>query len=124
MASARRRQVIGLGLAAAVVLAVPVPRVSAEGEVTLGGRVVDSDGAPLSDARVTIVSPALPDGDVTLATDGAGAFRLAALEAGLYDVLVERTGFRPAELRDVSVRPGTGDRVVIRMEPEAAGGVY
>ena len=123
----RRRRVVGLGLAAAVAIAVhgaETGTAGAQGGATIAGRVVDEDGAPVAGAAVTIASTYLPAGEESLETDGAGAFRLADLPAGLYDVFVE-IGPRHAELRDVRVADGGTARVEIVLgKPGASNGGY
>jgi hypothetical protein len=73
---------------------------------------------------VTIASTYLPAGEESLETDGAGAFRLADVPAGLYDVFVE-IGPRHAELRDVRIVDGGTARVEIVLgKPGASNGGY
>ncbi len=115
-----RRQVLGLGLVAAV--AFVAPGVKAQDDTALEGRVIGPDGAPVASATVVVSSPMLPQGDETFQTDRSGAFRMSPIQAGLYDVRVERVGFRPAEWRDARVDEGKPTRIEITLEPRSGGG--
>lgn len=113
-----RRQVVGLGLAAA--LAYAAPRASAEGEAGIDGRAVDADGSPLAGASVSVTSPDLPEGEVALTADASGGFRLT-VGPGLYDVVVELPGYRRGEWRDVRVQAGRHTSIAISLERRDGG---
>lgn len=69
------------------------------------GKVVDQSGGVLPGVVVTIASPALLGGDRSTVTDAEGAFRFAALPAGVYQVTFALEGFAP---RQREVRLDTG----------------
>ena len=94
---------------------------AAEGEGAIEGLIVDGAGAPLADALISVRSVLLPDGETELETDAAGAFRLAPLEAGQYDVLVDADGFRRAEWRGLRVEAGQPTRLQVTLQPTAGG---
>jgi hypothetical protein len=91
---------------AALVLLCLVPSVALAQDTTTGsiaGRVLDPQGAVVSQARVTLRSG---QGARSLATDARGQFLAPYLTPGVYAVRVERPGFKPLEQRDVRVRLG------------------
>jgi len=86
---------IALGLAAALLLALPAfPQGIPTG--TLSGHVNDADKKPLPGVTVTITSPAL-QGSRTVVTTGTGDFLLALLPAGEYKVSFDLEGFKKVE---------------------------
>ena len=56
--------------------------------------MADEAGAPVGDADVVVSSALLADGEISLATDGAGAFSVSGLDTGFYDVSVQVHGIR------------------------------
>lgn len=60
----------------------------------LNGTVVDSTGAVVAGANVSITGP---QGTRVVATDGQGHYSVAGLIPGFYDVTVEKTGFKKAK---------------------------
>lgn len=86
--------------------------------LTLGGKLVGTvtgtDGGPLAGATVKIA------GAATLATDAAGAFRIAIKE-GAYDVTVSAFGYLPVTTSVTIVRKQTANlSVALRPSPAAA----
>jgi hypothetical protein len=69
------------------------------------GKVIDQGGGVLPGVTVTIASPALLGGARSTTTDGAGAYRFAALPAGTYQVTFELSGFAPVK-REVRLATG------------------
>jgi len=85
---------------------------TAPGQVTTGalvGTVRDPSEAVLEGARVTLESPALPEGPLTRTTDGRGEFRFPQLSPGLYGIRIETAGFEP--YREENVRVAVGGTV-------------
>ena len=83
-------------LVATVMAAGPLwAQVSTTGEIA--GVVKDQDGAVLTGAAVTVKSPALIQGSITVATDAAGVFRFPQLMPGSYVLRIEQKGFEPRE---------------------------
>lgn len=101
----------------------------------LEGRVVDADGAPVSDAEVRLDHSAPPPGfeleNRETTTDAEGRFRLEDLQPGEpVTVLVDASGFLPARAPEVvppteepiEIRLETGVRLFGRvLDPEGAG---
>ncbi|MEA2338676.1 MAG: hypothetical protein QOE82_2683 [Thermoanaerobaculia bacterium] len=84
----------------------------------LRGRVVDaSSGAPLSNARVILMSRVPANGSAT--TDSDGRFVIDALADGTYDMQVSREQYA-AVRQQVSVASGGVPDAEVRMEPAAA----
>jgi hypothetical protein len=70
---------------------------------SIAGRVLDSQGAVVAGASVTLRSG---QGARSIDTDANGQFLVPHLTPGLYGVRVERSGFKPLEQKDVRVRLG------------------
>jgi hypothetical protein len=108
-----RRKALGLGVAA--VLALQSSAVAAQQPAAIDGKVTQAGGGPLPNATVKVVSFDMPLGEVTLVTDGAGAFQLAPVPPGLYDIFVVAAGFQPGEWRDLRVKDGQTAHIEIAM---------
>ena len=90
------------------------------GEVTVSGRVVNSDGSPVSDARVYI-----PGAGAVTRTDANGYYNLTGVPDGPQEVVVRRRGYAPTRVdAKFSTKPSDRDRnrinVTLLTEPEAA----
>ncbi|MDI1365393.1 MAG: carboxypeptidase-like regulatory domain-containing protein, partial [bacterium] len=72
---------------------------------TLSGRVLDSSGAPVSDAAVTVRSQQT---GVTQSstTDATGRFRAPLVPTGTYTVVVAKDGFTTTTNSGLAVRAG------------------
>src|SRR6266508_5123929 len=114
-----RRRVLKYGLGAAAALW--IRGAAGQAAASLEGRVVDADGAPVHGAVITVSSPGLPQGDVSLVSDGAGGFRVESVEPALYDISVDADGFRQARLRDVLLEPGQTASVELVLERRFPG---
>jgi hypothetical protein len=71
---------------------------------TINGRVVDSSQAAIPDAHVIAWVPNLPEPAET-DTDDSGLFSLTFLPAGVYQIEIEASGFKPFTKADVVVGP-------------------
>ncbi len=76
------------------------PTLAKTGTSRLAGRVVSSDGKPVSGARVSI-----QDTDVLATTDSSGSFRAAGLPAGTRTVEIIAIGYTPMR-SSADLRPG------------------
>lgn len=83
----------------------------------VSGRVVDSDGAPISGA---VIDFRLESRELVArtASDDTGNFRLGGVEPGEYFVFVERLGYETTQ-SILSLREGDSITVELRMEVEA-----
>ncbi|MGA2711831.1 MAG: carboxypeptidase regulatory-like domain-containing protein [Bryobacteraceae bacterium] len=64
----------------------------ASAAITIAGKVVDENGAPVRDALVTALQPGTADRD-TASSDAAGLFSLEVPAAGIYAIEAKREGF-------------------------------
>src|SRR2546423_8527999 len=82
---------------------------------TISGTVRDATGAVIPGAKVSVTATATnPTQSYT--TNDAGDYTAPSLAVGLYDVRVEKVGFRPAELRGVTVNAATSVRADASLE--------
>jgi TonB family protein len=88
---------------------------------TLGGSVVDSMNAVMSNVEITVTNVAT-NRIVTLKTDEAGQFATKDLTAGKYDMVFKANGFMNVELKAVEVTEGEPRRLNIQMELANWGG--
>ncbi len=103
-----------LSLAAAAVL----PVAAAAGDGTVSGAVTDTTGLALP--GVTVEARGAAGGPVlTAATDGAGEFTIAGLEAGPYELAFTLPGFQTV-VRAVTVGAGAAATVDVEMAVELA----
>jgi len=95
----------------AIALGANVGPAGAQGAVgTITGSVLDSNGGPLPGATVTVTS--LRTRDVrTAVTDSAGAYSVAGLTPGAYQVEVQLQGFNRFTRTDIQVAAGAPMRV-------------
>jgi hypothetical protein len=84
---------------------------------TVVGRVIESDGGPISGA---VIDFRLESRELVArtASDDAGIFRLGPVEPGEYFVFVERLGYETTQ-SILSLRDGDSINVELRMEVEA-----
>ncbi len=70
---------------------------------SIGGTVVDAQGAPVPGATVTLTSD---QGPKTFVTDSSGRFFAPYLTPGKYTAKVELSGFSSIEQKNIDVRLG------------------
>src|SRR4030095_9054800 len=103
----------------AVILLVAFAAVSARGQTNFGrisGTVIDSSGAVVPDATVTIRNSAT-NLERTAVTDGEGFYTVTNLPVGNYTVSVERNGFKKAVQNDNALT--ADNRLTINLTLEA-----
>jgi len=83
---------------------------------TIYGVVQDPQGQVLPGVTISVESPALRRGVVTTVTNGEGRYRVPGLQAGLYKVTADVSGFATAVLSDVNVPLNTEIQVDIIMQ--------
>lgn len=95
----------------------PAPRAQSGNTGILTGRVSAADGAaiPLADISATHSEGATRQAS----TDRNGAFRLAFLPPGTYQLRVRRIGYRPVIVNGVLVRAGRVETIAVRLEASA-----
>ena len=78
----------------------------------LNGRVVDTSGQPISQARVVATSVTSGWERVVL-TPRSGEFEFTQVPPGEYELLVEIIGYGPVRVTDIPIRPGQDIRVPV-----------
>lgn len=87
---------------------------------SIQGTVLDSTGAVVPGAKITITSSF---GSREATTNEQGEFLFLALEPGKYTVRVEKPGFKIAEAKDVNVRLNERANATVTLEPGAISSV-
>lgn len=107
-----RRRVLAARLALIVLLSAAPASAQTAGTLTgaISGTVTDSTGGVLSNVTVTVSSDALMTPRVAV-TGQHGDYRVTAIPAGTYVVVVRRTGFRSVTVPGVLV--GTGGSATV-----------
>ncbi len=82
---------------------------------TITGVVQDSSGAVVPAAKVTVTNPQT---NVALeaSTNQAGEYTVPSLQPGVYNVRVDKQGFRPTETKGISVDAATSVRADVKLE--------
>src|SRR5437763_14873577 len=86
---------------------------------TISGTIHDASGASVPGAKVSITSTATNTTQVYTTTD-SGDFTAPSMAVGQYDIRIEKTGFRTAELRGVTVNAATSVRADASLEVGSA----
>ncbi len=82
---------------------------------TITGTVTDSSGAAAPGANVTVTNQAT-NANSTAVTTGDGVYSVVALPPGTYRIRIEKSGFKRAELSQVTVMVGNTTAANITME--------
>jgi hypothetical protein len=90
--------------------------VSAQGVGGIGGTIVDSSGAVLPGAAVTLSNPGTIGGNQETLTDGRGAFQFLRLVPGTYSVKAELAGFRTSVLGNIVVNADVMVRADLKLD--------
>lgn len=99
---------------ASLVFCLPVAAIAQQTTGTLGGAVHTEAGAPIAVARVAISGPR----DAVAMTDAKGGFSFVQLPAGYYRVTVQKGGFLPASLPNVTIFAGEAQELdVVLVQP-------
>src|SRR5215475_9466349 len=80
----------------------------------ISGRVTDSAGAAIANAKVTITGQA---GDRTVTANAEGEFEMQNLIPGAYKVKVEQSGFKTINVPGVEVYVGKTSALKLTLEP-------
>ncbi|HYK20071.1 MAG TPA: carboxypeptidase regulatory-like domain-containing protein [Pyrinomonadaceae bacterium] len=92
-------------LAVAVVLAVAAQQVYAQGNAALTGAITDPNGAVVAGATVKATNTGTNISYDTQSTD-AGLYRFPTLPVGTYKISVEASGFKSAQVENVTLTVG------------------
>jgi hypothetical protein len=107
------RSVVQVRLFVCLVIATVLGLAQDRGSIT--GALTDSSGAAVPAAKVVLLNPATGLSQ-TFLSGANGGFNFESLPAGLYDITVEKPGFRTAQLSAVTVAVNTSTRADIRLE--------
>src|SRR5260370_8520457 len=91
---------------------------SARGQAVYGsilGTVTDPQGATVVGAKVTVTSATKGTSDETITND-SGNYSVTHLIPDTYNVLVEATGFKVADIKNVSVSADSSTKVDVALE--------
>jgi hypothetical protein len=96
------------------------PMMAQTSTATLSGTVTDQQDALVAGATVTITNPAT--GFIrTVETGAGGSFVFALLPPATYRLSVERTGFTPYEVSDVTLNVGDQKSLLVQMKVGQVG---
>jgi hypothetical protein len=96
--------------------AVPVALAQAVNRSVIEGKITDETGLILPGVTVTIVSPALQVPQMVSVSDADGAYRFAALPAGVYTATYELSGFRMVRHEGLDVGGGFTAVVNVKLD--------
>jgi len=82
---------------------------------TISGTIHDASGAVVPGAKVSVTATATNSTQVYLSND-SGDFTAPSLAVGQYEIRIEKAGFRPAELKGVTVNAATSVRADASLE--------
>jgi len=95
------------------------PRLAVGQTASISGTVMDATAAVVPQAKVTARNLAT-NASRSTATDGSGSYRITSLVPGVYDVLVERSGFKTVEYSRVELTVGQVQNLSPALVPSAA----
>jgi len=85
-------------------------------DVTISGRIVDSNNAPVVGASVT-ATLTTTNVERTVTTDEEGRYRLVELQPGLYKVRASQTGFGTKETTELATIAGQNVQLDLSLAP-------
>ncbi|MCC6590543.1 MAG: TonB-dependent receptor [Bryobacterales bacterium] len=91
------------------------PLVAQTDRGTISGTVADSSGAVIPGAKITVTNVATNQTTTTYSTD-SGDYTAPSLSVGQYTVRVDRDGFKPAMVTNVTVNASTTIREDVTLE--------
>ena len=103
---------------ALLLLFVCLPRLAVGQAAAVSGTVTDTTAAVVPQAKVTARNLATNVSRGTT-TDGSGSYRITSLVPGIYDVLVERPGFKTVEYSHVELTVGQVQNLSPTLVPSA-----
>ncbi|MCB1024455.1 MAG: carboxypeptidase regulatory-like domain-containing protein, partial [Acidobacteria bacterium] len=106
----------GLALAGILILAIGIFAQSNSGTIT--GQVLDSAGAVIPNATVTVTNQGTNESRTVQANSG-GFYEVTSLSTGLYKITAAATGFQPTTITDA--RLAVGDRLRVDLNMSVGG---
>src|SRR6266446_5821703 len=100
-----KRILCSFGLLSLLVLSIGICQAQSASTATIIGRVSDSQGAVVKDAKV-VARNTQTGIERTTTTSGDGLYTLETLPPAVYDITVEATGFTPAKAEAVKLQVG------------------
>src|SRR5215472_9496798 len=91
-----------VGLSLVLLFAFGLPHLASAQSASITGTVTDSSGAVIPQAKITVQNKAT-NASRSVVTDETGTFRVANLNPGNYDVVVEKSGFKAMEYSAVEL---------------------
>jgi len=107
-----------LSASALLLLFLCLPRFAVGQAASISGTVTDVTAAVVPQAKVTVRNLAT-NALRSTATDGSGSYRITSLVPGIYDVVVERSGFKTVEYSRVELTVGQVQNLSPAMAPSA-----
>ncbi len=104
-----------IGICLFLLLAWSISSFAQSGRGTVSGTVKDSSGATIPGAKVTVRNAGTGQ-TFDLVTNDSGEYTAADVPVGSYDVLIERQGFRQAEIKGLPVDAGVTARADATLE--------
>ena len=86
------------------------------------GKITDSDGEPMPNVKVTLLSDALSRNSVSTITDSEGSFRIPGLSPGVYKVVATIEGYYQPVSNFVNLRVATINELTITLAAGEAPG--
>ena len=99
-----------------ILVLLQIPLLFAQSERgTIAGSVHDTSGAVVPGVKITVVNAATNVATNTVTND-AGDYTVPSLPVGLYNIRVEKDGFRPAQVTGLTLNAATNARADITLE--------
>lgn len=95
---------LGLGMVSVLVIGLHLSAFGQSSKGILSGTVRDKSGAAVAAANVTVINEGTGE-TRTLPSTQIGAYRVEALNPGLYEIKVEMPGFATTDVKDIRVEP-------------------
>lgn len=108
-----------LGLSILLLFLLCVPRSASAQTSSIAGTVTDITGAVVSHAKVSALNKATM-ATRSAETDDSGIYRITNLSPGIYDVLIEKPGFKVAEYSRVDLTVDQVQNLDAALAPSAA----
>src|SRR5262249_23999860 len=110
-----RHVAAALGAAYCLTVCIPASLYAQSERGTISGTVKDSSGAVIPGAKVQITNRSTNTVSPSVTMD-AGDYAVPSLSPGQYDVRIDKEGFKPAVLANVTVNASTNTRADVTLE--------
>src|SRR5262245_23841238 len=113
----RGRLIVGITMAALLLLGTVSVYAQAVGSASIRGHVTDESGAGVPGVTVTVSSPSLQLRERAAVSEQEGEYQIRSLPLGTYSVKVELAGFNTVLREGIQLSAGFEARVDITMKP-------